>query len=124
VRAPTVRDMDEQHWIDGYRARLAELRTQTAAASQDLADVTATAGSTDGAASVTVNAAGVLQQVVFGPAAEPLSRERLAEAVLEAARRAQAEGARQAGAAIIPLLGPRSAASQLLGERPRDAGVR
>ncbi len=114
VGLPSVPDVDEQHWVDGYRARLGEIGCAAAAAAERLAGVAATASSRDGAATVTVDAAGALDRVVFGPTAAALPRTRLADAVLEAARQARAQAARDALAAAEPLLGPRSGALRLL----------
>jgi YbaB/EbfC DNA-binding family len=113
--------MDGQRWVDGYRSRSAELGDRAAESARELDGITASATSRDGAATVTVDAAGALQRLVFGPAAEPLTRSDLADAVLEAARRARARAARDAVAAVVPLVGSRSAALRMLRAQLPDA---
>lgn len=106
--------MDGREWLAGYRERLQEIRTRTVRAEAELAGVTGTATSRDGAVTVTVNPAGALQHLVLTEHAEVLSRQQLAAAVLATARQAQVEAARQAEAALVPVLGERSEAKAVL----------
>ncbi|MFJ7215254.1 YbaB/EbfC family nucleoid-associated protein [Amycolatopsis sp. NPDC098790] len=54
------------------------------------------------AVTVTVNTAGALQELTFGPRADELPRTRLAQAVLAAAKRAQLDAAQQLTAIMTP----------------------
>ena len=103
VPLPSVRAMDGQDWIDGYRGRLAAVRERADAVTDELAGITATASSRDGIASVGVDAAGGLRHVAFGGAAERRPVAELAAAVVEAGQRAQAQAARAAGDALARL---------------------
>lgn len=83
----------------------------------DIAKVTGVATSDDGAATVTVSATGALMGVSFGRAADKLPKERLAEAVMAAARKAQATAAQQVTTLMTPLIGADSEAMRLLREQ-------
>jgi hypothetical protein len=105
--------MDQLHgpaeaWLADYRTRLDEIRVCAERAHEQLAGLSATASSTDGAVTATVGRDGALSGLAFGPAAEGLSRARLAELVLATAGQARADVAAQVAAAVRPLTtGPR-----------------
>jgi YbaB/EbfC DNA-binding family len=123
--------MDGQDWFDDYRARLAGIGARAAAAGRGMAGVEASAASRDGAVTATVDATGVLLRLTITDGGEPLSRPQLAAAVLEAARLARAQAAREAVAAVAPLIGSGSGAMRMLrahlqpdaGETPTERGA-
>jgi DNA-binding protein YbaB len=106
--------MDGREWLAGYQDRLRDVRARAARAERELARVTGTATSPDGAVAVTVDQAGTLQHLELTEHAELLSRKELAAAVLDTTRRARQDAAQQAEAALVPVFGERSAAMQLL----------
>jgi DNA-binding protein YbaB len=87
--------MDGHTWVDGYRSRLAQIRT-AAARSRERVEVEATASSREGAVTVTVDALGVVRRVLFTAAAGQLTWVQLADAVVAAAGRARAQAAVEA----------------------------
>lgn len=89
----------------GLGAARGALGAQARQAQDALRGVTGTASSASGAVTVTVNASGALERVVFSERAEELSRPTLAEAVLEAARRAHTAAARSSAETLKPLVG-------------------
>ncbi len=102
--------MDARAWLASYEERLEEINERAQQAQRELAGVAATATSPDGAVTLTTDPSGALRSLVLGEAAEQLSREQLAAAVLGTAREAQAEAARLAATAVAPLLGEDSEA--------------
>jgi DNA-binding protein YbaB len=106
--------MDGREWLAGYQNRLQEVRARAARAERELAAVTGTATSRDGAVIVTVDQAGALQHLELTEHAEVLPRRQLADTVVDTARRAREEAARQAEAALVPVFGERSAAMEML----------
>jgi YbaB/EbfC DNA-binding family len=106
--------MDGQDWFDDYRARSAAMGARAAAAGRGLAAVEASAASRDGIVTATVDAAGALLRLTIVDGAEPLSRRQLATAVLEAAQLARAKAAREAVAAVAPLIGSDTDAMRML----------
>lgn len=108
-------------WLKDYEQRLADIGARVERARAELDGLTATASSAAGAVTVTVNSAGALQQLSFGERAEDLTRPLLAEAVLQAARKAHEAAARRSADALVPLIGGTEAsrflASQLAPER-------
>jgi DNA-binding protein YbaB len=114
--------MDGREWLTGYQDRLRDVRERAARAERALAAVAGTATSRDGAVTVTVDRSGVLQDLVLTEHADTLDRRRLAAAVLDTARRAREEAARQAEAALVPVFGEHSPAMELL--RSHLAGPR
>jgi DNA-binding protein YbaB len=106
--------MDGREWLAGYQDRLQDIRARATRAERELAGVTGTATSRDGAVTVAVDHAGSLQHLELTEHAELLSRRELAATVLDTARRARQDAAQQAEAALVPVFGERSAAMQLL----------
>jgi DNA-binding protein YbaB len=115
--------MSGTEWLRDWERRVARVGTQARQARDALRGLTVTATSASGAVTVTVNSSGALQQVVFTERAEELSRPTLAEAVLEAARRAHAAAARGSAEALRPLVGE-SAAERYLAEHAPAAPER
>lgn len=103
--------------VDDLDRRTQELLQRAEQTKADIAQVTGVATSDDGAATVTVSATGALTGVSFGRAADKLPKERLAEAVMAAARRAQATAARQVTDLMTPLIGNDSDAMRMLREQ-------
>jgi DNA-binding protein YbaB len=106
--------MDGRAWLASYEERLQDIGGRAQRARAELAGVEATATSRDGAVTVTVDPAGALRSLVLGEAADGLTREQLAAAVVGTAREAHADAARRAAEAVAPLLGEGSAALALL----------
>ncbi|MFF1612095.1 YbaB/EbfC family nucleoid-associated protein [Amycolatopsis sp. NPDC058278] len=98
-------------------AGMPEIARRAAEAKARLEHVSATATSADGAVTVTVNTAGALQELSFGPRADELPRTRLAQAVLAAARRAQLDAAQQLTGIMAPVIGEHSEAMEFLKEQ-------
>ncbi|MFI5610434.1 YbaB/EbfC family nucleoid-associated protein [Amycolatopsis sp. NPDC051903] len=96
---------------------IAEIGRRAAEAQERLKHVAATATSSDGAVTVTVNTSGALQQVSFGPRAEEISRSALAAAVVATAHRAQAQAAQQLKSIMAPVIGENSDAMHFLEEQ-------
>lgn len=100
--------------VDGLEQRTQDLLARAEKTKSDIAQVTGVATSEDGAATATVSATGALLSVTFNRAADKLPKERLAEAVMAAARKAQATAARQVTDLMTPLIGTDSEAMRLL----------
>ncbi len=100
--------------VDDLDRQTQELLRRAEQAKSDIAQVTGVATSEDGAATVTVSATGALLGVTFNRAADKLPKERLAEAVMSATRKAQSTAARQVTDLMTPLIGPDSEAMRLL----------
>ncbi|MEU4252323.1 YbaB/EbfC family nucleoid-associated protein [Amycolatopsis sp. NPDC026612] len=94
-----------------------EIARRAAEAKARLERVSATATSADGAVTVTVNTAGALQELTFGPRADELPRTRLAQVVLATARRAQVDAAQQLAGIMAPVIGEHSEAMEFLREQ-------
>jgi DNA-binding protein YbaB len=106
--------MDARAWLASYEERLQDIEERAARAQAALAAVEATATSPDGAVTVTVDAAGVLQGLVLGERSGELTREQLAATVLGTARQARSDAARLAAATVTPLIGEGSPAMAML----------
>lgn len=96
-------DGPAEAWLADYRRRIEEIRVRAERAREELAGLSATASSTDGAVTATVGRDGALSGLAFGPAAEGLPRARLAELVLATAGEAGAEVAARVAAVVRPL---------------------
>jgi DNA-binding protein YbaB len=99
------------------QADAAELGRRAAEAKEKLQRVASTLTSKDGAATVTVNASGALQELSFGPRAGDISHAQLAASVLATVKRAQADAAKQVTAVMAPLIGSDSEAMHFLEEQ-------
>lgn len=107
--------MTDPHTIvDDLDRRTRELLQRAEQTKADIAQVTGVATSADGAATVTVSATGALLGVTFGRAADKLPKERLADAIMAATRKAQATAANQVTSLITPLIGTDSEAMRML----------
>lgn len=76
----------------------------------ELAALHASEQSADGAVTVSVNAVGVVERLTFGPAADALPRDQLADLVVALIRRAHAAAAARQAEILGPVLGEDSAA--------------
>ncbi|SEF32845.1 YbaB/EbfC DNA-binding family protein [Amycolatopsis pretoriensis] len=103
--------------IEPASAGMPEIARRAAEAKARLERVSATASSPDGAVTVTVNTAGALQELTFGPRADEIPRARLAQVVLAAAKRAQLDAAQQLTAIMTPVIGAGSDAMEFLREQ-------
>lgn len=103
-----IRRMDATSWMADYQRRIGELESRARRAQDALRTVSATASSANGAVTVTVEPDGGLRQLIFTERADELTRPRLADAVLDAVRRARADVARNTEEALRPLLGEAS----------------
>lgn len=99
------------------KPEISDIAQRAEEAKERLQRVAATATSKDGAATVTVNVSGALQQLAFGPKADQMSRAELAASVLATAHRAQAQAAQQLTAVMAPLIGTDSDAMKFLEEQ-------
>ncbi|MFC5949791.1 YbaB/EbfC family nucleoid-associated protein [Pseudonocardia lutea] len=95
---------DGQAWLADYRRRIEELRGRAERAQAEIAALTATAASPDGAVRATVDSTGALTALTFGPAADGLGRGPLAALVVATTASAAAEVSCRATEALGPLL--------------------
>ena len=114
--------MDENTSLPDYRQRLDEIDYRARQARDALGDGAGTAGAANGAVTITVNSFGALRSVSFGERASELSRPQLAEAVLEAARKAHRSAARRTAEALSPVLGAPVAEQYLLDQSSMGEG--
>lgn len=112
--------MEADSWLRDYRERLDGLGRRSAVARDALGDATGTATAANGAVTATVSSFGALQSLSFGDRADELSRPRLAEAVLEAARKAHREAARRGAEALSPVIGGPAARHYLDDQLPPE----
>ncbi|RJQ92036.1 YbaB/EbfC family DNA-binding protein [Amycolatopsis panacis] len=103
--------------MDAQESEIAEIGRRAAEAQERLKHVAATASSTDGAVTLTVNTAGALQKLDFGASADEMPRAALAAAVLATARRAQVRAAEQLSDIMAPVIGEHSEAMKFLEEQ-------
>jgi DNA-binding protein YbaB len=81
--------MDPAQWLADYRDRLEKVAEDARAASADLREITASASSSRGEVTVTVNGGGVLQDVRLTPAARTLDADALGALIVVTAQEAQ-----------------------------------
>lgn len=109
--------MDPKQIVDSYTQDVAGLAARAAEAREQIRHLAGTASSQDGAVTVTVNGGGALQSLSFGPAADQVPRNRLADLVMTTARRAQARASQQIIAIMTPLVGENSDAMRFVEEQ-------
>jgi DNA-binding protein YbaB len=109
--------MDTQRWLTSYQQRTEELGATVELARRTLAEVEGTAVSSGGGVTVTASATGALRRLVFGAAADDLTRSQLAELVLRTAAQAHRQAARAAIEVMKPVLGEDSAGLRFLRAR-------
>jgi DNA-binding protein YbaB len=103
--------------MSSYLQEVEVLAQQAETAKQQLKQLSGSLTSGDGAVSLTVNAAGALQSLSFGPKADSLPKTQLASLILSTARRAQIEAARQVTSILAPLVGEDSDAMRFVQEQ-------
>lgn len=94
--------MDPYAWVNDFQARAAELQRKSAEAQENLAAVTGTASSKDGAVTVTVGPNGGLTNLQLGHRAVELGAPKLTALILQTAREAQ----KSASAQVIEVFRP------------------
>ena len=95
--------MDPYAWVNDFEARMADLQRKTAEAQENLAAVSGTASSKDGAVTVTVGPNGGLTNLQLGHRAVELGAPRLTALILETARQAQKNASAQVVEAFKPM---------------------
>jgi DNA-binding protein YbaB len=110
--------MSETPWLTDYEQRVTDWGARVQRARTELAGITETATAGAGAVIVTVGATGLLRQISFGERADELSRPALADAILDASRRAHAAALRRSGELMETLLGGTAAAQVMTEYRP------
>jgi DNA-binding protein YbaB len=94
--------LDPYAWVNDFEARAAELQRKAAEAQENLAAVSGTASSKDGAVTVTVGPNGGLTNLQLGHRAVELGAPRLTALILETARQAQ----KNASAQVVEVFRP------------------
>ncbi|SOD73058.1 YbaB/EbfC DNA-binding family protein [Jatrophihabitans sp. GAS493] len=91
--------------VSAFAGRIAALHAQTEQARAALVDTTASASSPDGSVTLSVNPAGVLTAIQFGPASRDLPSTELAAAVLATLNDARIAVLRDAAAKVAAAVG-------------------
>ncbi|MCX6465486.1 MAG: YbaB/EbfC family nucleoid-associated protein [Pseudonocardiales bacterium] len=99
--------MDGRQWLAEHQQRLADLRVRAERVRTEVAAVTGSATSPDGAVTVTVAPGGALRGLRLAPRAEELTRTQLAALVVATAAEATAAAGRRVEEVVAPLRGPR-----------------
>lgn len=113
--------MDPAQWLADYRDRLERVAYGARAASASLREVGATATSPHGEVTVTVTAAGGLEQVKLLPAARKLEADTLAALIMSTSREAQRLASTRMAEVMAGYLGEGEALAQITQHLP--AGV-
>jgi DNA-binding protein YbaB len=119
--------VDPNELMSDYLQEVEVLAQKAEQAKKQLKALAGTLTTGDGAVCLTVNAAGALQSLSFGPKADELPRAQLASLVLSTARRAQIQAAQQVTSILAPLVGENSDAMRFVREQipvppePQDA---
>jgi DNA-binding protein YbaB len=103
--------------MSSYLQEVEALAKKAETAKQQLKQLAGSLTSGDGAVSLTVNAAGALQSLSFGPKADELPKAQLASLILSTARRAQIEAAQKVTSILAPLVGEDSDAMRFVQEQ-------
>lgn len=106
--------MNPNELITSYQREVEDLARKAEEVKRKLKELSGSLTAGEGAVSLTVNAAGALQSLTFGPRAEEMPRAQLAALVLSTARRAQIEAARQVTSILAPLVGEDSDAMRFV----------
>ncbi|HEX4724537.1 MAG TPA: YbaB/EbfC family nucleoid-associated protein [Pseudonocardiaceae bacterium] len=109
--------MEPNELMSSYLEEVEVLAQKAETAKKQLKQLAGSLTSGDGAVSLTVNAAGALQNLSFGPKADDLPRAQLAALVVSTARRAQLLAAQQVTAILAPLVGENSDAMRFVQEQ-------
>ena len=97
--------MNPNELLSEYMQEVEALAQRAQEAKKQLKQLSGTLTSNDGAVTLTVNAAGALQSLSFGRAAEDMPKERLATLILSTARAAQIQAAQQVTSILAPIVG-------------------
>lgn len=106
--------MNPNDLMSSYVREVEALARKAEEAKQQLRQLAGSLTSGDGAVSLTVNAAGALQSLSFGPRADEMSKPRLAALIISTARRAQIQAAQQVTAILAPIVGENSDAMRFV----------
>jgi DNA-binding protein YbaB len=109
--------VNPEEMVASYQQEVSNLKQRAEEAKKQLKALTGTLTSPDGAVTVTVNAAGALQSLSFGPRADEMSRAQLSALILSTARRAQAKAAGGITQIMAPLIGENSKAMEFVKEQ-------
>jgi DNA-binding protein YbaB len=110
--------MDPAQWLADYQERLERAAYGARTASANLREVGASATSARGEVSVTVNAAGALEEVVLTPAARKLEANALAALIVVTAREAQRLASARMAEVMASYLGDSQALAQITQHLP------
>lgn len=113
--------MDPQHWLAEYRGRLEQVASNARAASMSLREVTASASSSRGEVTVTVNGGGVLKDVRLTPAARKLDADALGALIVVTSQEAQRLASARMAEVMTDYLGEGEALAEVTQHLP--AGV-
>lgn len=105
---------DPHQLIEDYEQRTAALLERAEEAKSQIASLTGSATSSDGAVTVSVSAGGALLSLSFGAKADDVPKERLAALVMSTAKRAQAQAVGQIATIMAPVIGENSEAMQFV----------
>jgi DNA-binding protein YbaB len=105
---------DPHQLIEDYEQRTAALLERAEEAKSQIANLTGSATSSDGAVSVSVSAGGALLSLSFGSKADDVPKDRLAALVMSTAKRAQAQAVGQIATIMAPVIGENSAAMEFV----------
>jgi DNA-binding protein YbaB len=103
--------------LSEYMQEVDALAKRAQEAKKQLKQLSGTLNSSDGAVTLTVNAAGALQSLSFGARAEDMPKERLAALILSTARAAQIQAAQQVTSILAPIVGENSDAMRFVQEQ-------
>lgn len=105
---------DPHQLVEDYEQRTAALLEKAEEAKSQIANLTGSASSSDGAVTVSVSAGGALLSLSFGTKADELPKDRLAALVMSTAKRAQAQAVGQIATIMAPVIGENSEAMQFV----------
>lgn len=112
--------MDPARWLTDYQERLEHAAYAARTASASLREVGASATSSRGEVTVTVNAAGVLENVSLTPAARKLEADALAALIVATAREAQRLASTRMAEVMANYLGDGPALAKITEHLPEE----
>ena len=108
---------DPHQLLDDYEQRTAALLERAEEAKAQIAGLTGSATSSDGAVTVSVSAGGALLSLSFSAKADDMPKDRLAALVMSTAKRAQAQAVGQIATITAPVIGENSDAMRFVQEQ-------
>ncbi len=108
---------DPHQLLDDYEQRTAALLERAEEAKAQIAGLTGSATSSDGAVTVSVSAGGALLSLSFSAKADDMPKDRLAALVMSTAKRAQAQAVGQIATIMAPVIGENSDAMRFVQEQ-------